>query len=223
MNIGIPRERRPFEFRVGMTPIGVQILCQQGHTCFIEHDAGLGAGFSDQDYMEAGGKVVYSPHEVFGRADLLLKVARPNYEELDWLRPETTVAGLLHLASARHDKLDLLQEKGITAIAYEHIQLPDGTVPVRRPLSQIGGRLAAQIGGLLMQNTSGGKGILLGGEAGIPPAEVVIIGAGTVGVAALRAFVGMGAHVSVLDISLDALQRVHDEFPCIATMISYPQ
>ena len=100
MNICIPKERRPFEFRVGMTPAGVQMLTQQGHTCYIEHDAGLGAGFSDLEYQQSGAKVVYNPHEVFGRADLMLKVTRPIYEELEWLRPETTLAGLLHLGSA---------------------------------------------------------------------------------------------------------------------------
>src|SRR5512143_2831432 len=99
MNIGIPKERRSFEFRVGMTPAGVQMLCQQGHICYVEHEAGLGAGFSDQDYEQAGARIAYSPHEVFGRADFLLKVARPLQEEIEWLRPGTTVAGLLHLGS----------------------------------------------------------------------------------------------------------------------------
>jgi alanine dehydrogenase len=222
MNIGIPKERRPFEFRVGMTPIGVQMLAKEGHTCYIEHEAGLGAGFSDQDYEQAGGRVVYSAHEVFGRADLLMKVARPTYEEIEWLRPETTIAGLLHLNSSRKDKIDLLQEKEITAIAYEQIQLPDGSFPIRHPLSQIGGRLAAQIGATLLQNDSGGKGIMLGGIASVPPAEVVIIGAGVVGTCALTAFMGMGAHITVLDKDLNALQRVYDNYPGIVTMMSYP-
>jgi alanine dehydrogenase len=223
MNIGIPKEKRPFEFRVGMTPAGVEMLCQAGHMCYIEHDAGLGAGFSDQDYVEAGGRIAYSPHEVFARADLLLKVARPLYEELEWLRPATTIAGLLHLGSTRKNKIDLMREKGITAIAYENITLPDGMYPVRRPLSQIGGRLAAQIAARLMQNDRGGKGILLGGEAGIPPAEVVIIGAGVAGTGALRAFLGMGAHITILDNDLNVLQRVYDDFPCVVTMLSYPR
>jgi alanine dehydrogenase len=222
MNIGIPKERRPFEFRVGMTPIGVQMLAKEGHTCYIEHDAGLGAGFSDQDYELSGGRIAYSAHEVFGRADLLMKVARPTYEEIEWLRPETTIAGLLHLNSSRKDKIDLLQEKAITAIAYEQIQLPDGSFPIRHPLSQIGGRLAAQIGATLLQNDRGGKGIMLGGIASVPPAEVVIIGAGVVGTCALTAFMGMGAHITVLDKDLNALQRVYDNFPGIVTMMSYP-
>ncbi len=220
MNIGIPKERRPFEFRVGMSPIGVQMLTKQGHICYVEHDAGRGAGFSDQEYEQAGARIVYSGHEVFGRADLLLKVARPLVEELDWLRPETTIAGLLHLGSARQDKLDHLIQNKITAVAYEQIQLPDGTVPVRRPLSQIGGRLAAQIAAQLLQNNSGGKGILLGGVPGVPPAEVVIIGAGIVGACATQSFSGMGAHITVLDTDINALQHIVDNYPHVVTMIS---
>jgi alanine dehydrogenase len=223
MNIGIPKERRPFEFRVGLTPIGVEMLSKEGHTCYIEHDAGLGAGFSDLDFEQAGGRIAYSSHEVFGRADLLLKVSRPTYEELEWLRPGTSIAGLLHLNSSRKDKIDILQEKEITAIAYEQIQLPDGSFPIRTPLSQIGGRLAAQIGASLLQNDRGGKGILLGGTASVPPAEVVIVGAGVVGTCALTSFLGMGAHITVLDKDLNALQRVYDRYPGIVTMMSYPK
>ncbi|HLE53085.1 MAG TPA: alanine dehydrogenase [Anaerolineales bacterium] len=223
MNIGIPKERRPFEYRVGLTPSAVQVLSEQGHTCYVEHNAGLGAGFSDQDFERAGGRIVYSPHEVFGRADLLLKVARPIQDELEWMRPGITLAGLLHLTSARQDKIDTLLKNQISAIAYEQIQLADGSLPVLRPMSQIGGRMAAQIAALLLQNNAGGKGILLGGIAGVPPAEIVIIGAGVVGTYATRAFLGMGAHVAVLDTDLKALQNIHELFPGVATMISNPR
>lgn len=220
MIIGVPKERRPFEFRVGLTPAAIQMLTNIGHTCYVEHNAGEGAGFTDREYEIAGARIVYTPHEVFGRADLLLKVARPVYEELEWIRSGTTIMGLLHLSSARQDKIDLLQEKKITAIPYEAITLPDGLVPVRNPLSQIGGRLVAQISAHLLQNDSNGKGILLGGNVGVPPAEVVIIGAGVAGTYATRAFVGMGAHVSVLDTSYEALQKIYDAFPGVVTMIS---
>ncbi|HNT24861.1 MAG TPA: alanine dehydrogenase [Anaerolineales bacterium] len=220
MNIGVPRERRPFEFRVGLTPAAVEMLVKDGHVCYVEHDAGVGAGFSDFEYEEAGAKLVYQPQEVFGRADLLTKVARPMYEELEWLLPNSTIMGLLHLASTRQDKINVLTKKSITAIPYEKIVLPDGTVPVRRPLSQIGGALVAQISANLLQNDSGGKGVLLGGGAGVPPAEVVIIGAGTLGYYAARAFNSLGVHMTVLDTSLDALQRIHEEFPSAVTLIS---
>lgn len=223
MNIGIPKERRPFEFRVGMTPAGVEALTRLGHPCYVEHEAGLGAGFSDMDYERAEARIVYSLEEAFGRADLVLKVARPLLEELHWLRPQTALAGLLHLNSARQDKIVQLQQKQITAIAYEQIRLENGFFPVRAPLSQIGGYLAAQIGARLLQNNSGGKGILLGGMVGIPPAEVVVIGAGLVGTCAVQAFLGMRAHVTVLDTDLNALQRICDRFPGVVTMVSNPR
>lgn len=222
MNICIPKERRPFEFRVGMTPSRVQMLVEQGHTFYVEHDAGLGAGFSDLEYEKAGARIVYSSHEVFGRADLLLKVSRPLFEELEWLRPGSILAGLLHLTSTRHEKIDIMLDKEITAVAYEKIILPDGTGPIRKPLSKIGGLLAAQIGARLLQNNAGGKGILLGGIAGVPPAEVVIIGAGVAGSGAAEAFIGMGAHITVLDVDINALEMIFIKFPGVATMVSFP-
>jgi alanine dehydrogenase len=222
MNIGIPKERRIFEFRVGMTPAGVQMLVNDGHTCYVEHEAGLGAGFSDLEYEQAGARIVYSGHEVFGRADLLLKVARPTYEELEWSRPRTVIAGLLHLASSRQDKIKIMQEKEMTVIPYEQIQTSTGDVPIRRPLSQIGGNLVAQISARLLQNDAGGKGILLGGIASVPPAEVVIIGAGIFGSFATRAYLDMGAHVTVLDKSMNALSRIFDQYPGLVTLPAYP-
>lgn len=222
MNIGIPREKRPFEFRVGLPPTGVEILHQRGHSIFVEHDAGVGAGFSDEEYERAGARVVYSPEEVFGRADLLLKIARPLKEEIEWLRPGSMIAGLLHLASARQDKVDLMLKNKITAIAYEQIEEADGTTPVKNPLAEIGGRMTAQIAAHYMQNYKGGKGILLSGVPGVPPAEVVIIGGGVAGTAAAGSFLGLGAHVSVLDMDLRALQRISERFPEVVTMIATP-
>ena len=222
MNIGVPKERRPFEYRVGLTPIFVHMLTELGHTCFIEHEAGAGAGFSDQEYQYAGGNIVYSAHEVFGRADLLLKVARPVMEEITWMRPGTTLAGLLHLGSARLEKINALIDNQITAVAYEQIEKPDGSVPIRIPLSQIGGRLTAQIGARLLQNDFGGKGILLGGVPGVPPAEVVVIGAGIVGKISAKAFQEMGAHVTVLDTDLAALQHLYNTVTGVVSMISNP-
>lgn len=220
MYIGIPKERRPFEFRVGLSPAGVQVLAQQGHTIYVEHEAGAGAGFSDTDYEQAGARLVYSPEEVFGRADLLVKVARPLYEELDWLRSGTILAGFLHLASARQDKVDVLLTKKITAVAFELIEAPDGSLPVLRPFSQIGGAMAAQIAARLLQNNWGGKGILMGGVPGVPPAEAVLLGAGVVGTYATQTFLGMGAHVTVIDHNLCALQRLWDRFPACVTLMS---
>ncbi len=220
MNIGIPKERRPFEFRVGLSPDGVEILAQQGNTVYVEHEAGAGAGFSDLDYERAGARLAYSVEEVFGRADLLLKIARPLKEELNWLPPGSVLICLLHLASAQQEKVDILLQKKITAIAYEQIQLADGSLPVLRPFSQIGGVIAAQTAARLLQNNEGGKGILVGGVPGVPPAEVLILGGGVVGTYAMRAFLGLGAHVTVLDRNITALQRISDRFPSVITMNS---
>jgi alanine dehydrogenase len=220
MNVGIPKERRPFEYRVGLSPAGVEILVQKGHTVFVEHEAGAGAGFTDNQYEHVGARLVYSTEEAFGRADLLIKVARPLQEELEWLRPETILTGFLHLASARQDKVEVLLEKKITALAFEQIQAPDGTLPVLRAFSQIGGAMAAQIAARLLQNNWGGKGILIGGVPAVPPAEAVILGAGVVGTYATQTFLGMGAHVTVIDHNLVALQRLWDRFPAAVTLLS---
>jgi len=220
MNIGIPKERRPFESRVGLSPAGVEILTQEGHPVYVEHEAGVGAGFEDREFETAGARLVYSPEEVFMRADLLLKVARPMKDELDWLRPGVTVTGLLHLASAREDKIESLLEKQITSIAYEQIEAPDHSLPVLRPFSQIGGKMSASVAARLLQNNWGGKGILLGGVPGVPPAEVVILGGGTVGICATEAFLGLGAHVTVIDKDVNVLQQVYNRFPNVVTMIS---
>jgi alanine dehydrogenase len=220
MNIGIPKERRPFEYRVGLSPAGVEILSQQGHTVYLEHEAGVGAGFSDHEFERAGAKLVYSPQEVFGRANLVLKIARPMQDELEYIQPGSAIMGLLHLASAREDRLKTLLENKITAIAYEQIESADGSRPVLASLSQIGGWMTAQIAARFLQNNWGGKGILLGGIAGVPPAEVVILGAGVAGTNATRAFLGLGAHVTVLDRDLTALQKIYERFPQIVTMLS---
>ena len=220
MNIGIPKERRPFELRVGLSPAGVEILTQQGHQVYVEHEAGVGAGFDDHEFETAGARLVYSPEEAFARADLLLKVARPMQDELGWLRPNTAITGLLHLASARQNKVEVLLEKKITSIAYEQIETPDGSRPVLRPFSQIGGKIAASVAARLLQNNWGGKGILLGGIPGVPPAEVVILGGGVVGMYATEAFLGLGAHVTVIDQDVNVLQEVYNRFPNVVTMLS---
>ena len=186
MNIGIPKERRPFEFRVGLTPSAVQLLVREGHRCYVEHEAGMGVGYSDREYEQAGARVVYTGHEVFGRADLLLKIARPTEEEMQWIRPGSALAGILSLPSANQQKIDILLEKKITAIAYEQICESDGSLPVLRPFSQIGGAMAVEIAARLLQNPQGGRGVLLGGIPGVPPAEVIILGAGVLGTYAER-------------------------------------
>jgi len=224
MNIGVPRERRAEEYRVGLTPAGVELLTAAGHFCYVESGAGNGAGFSDADYQRAGARTVYSPDEAYGRADLVLKVARPTAEEVDYLREDSILMGFLHLAAGQRERVDALLDKHVAAIAYETIQNDDDSLPVLAPLSQAAGRMAPQVAATLLQNNRGGKGILLGGVPGVPPAEVVIIGAGRVGSAAARAFLGAGASVYVLDHNLARLQAL-DEVPYLGgglvTMVSH--
>ncbi len=223
MNICIPKERRDSEYRVGLTPAGIQLLTQQGHTCFIEKEAGVGSGFSDYAYQKAGATIVYSGEEIYGRADLILKVSSPIKEEYDWMQEGLTLLGFLHLSAGGSAKVDILLDKKITAIGYEIIQEEDDSLPVLRPLSQLAGRMIPQVAATLAQNNYGGAGFSLGGVPGIPPADVVILGAGIVGRNAARSFLGLGANVHMLDNSLEVLQRIDREFSSrVSTLVSYP-
>lgn len=223
MNIGIPKERRPFEYRVGLPPAGAEMFSKHGHTLYVESGAGDGAGFTDQDYERSGAKIVYSKDEVFGRADLVLKFTRPLLDELELMREEQALAGFLHLAAARQDKVDALIDKKITTIAYEQVEEANGAKPILAPLSQIGGRMVVQVAARLLQNDHGGRGILLGGVAGVPSAEVVIVGAGVVGSTAAKTFADVGAQVTLLDIDLQRLQQIQAQLncPCV-TLLSTP-
>jgi alanine dehydrogenase len=225
MDIGVPKEQRADEFRVGLTPAGVELLTHSGHACYVEKDAGRGAGFSDIDYERAGGRIVYSPQELYGRAGLVLKVGKLTAEEVDMLREGCMLMGFLHLAVSRRERVQMLLRKKITAIAYELMQDDHGLLPVQIPLSQAAGRMAPQIAATMLQNHHGGKGILLGGVPGVPPAEVVIIGAGTFGTAAAHAFLREGASVYVLDHDLARLQyldEMHGMAGRLVTMVSHP-
>jgi len=223
MNVGIPRERRAFEYRVGLPPAGAALFVRQGHKVYVETGAGEGAGFTDGDYTQSGAQITYSSEEVYGRADLVLKFSRPTLEEIELMRPSLALVGFLHLAAARREKVDLMLAKRITAIAYEQIEEDSGFRPALAPLSQIGGNMAVQVAARLMQNDLGGRGMLLGGIAGVPPAEVVIVGCGTVGRTAATALSRAGAHVTMLDIDLRQLQLLHDLMPgTFVTMLSTP-
>jgi len=220
MYIGIPKESRPFEYRVGLSPAGVEILKNSGHQIFVEHEAGAGAGFKDEDYEKAGARIAFSAEEVFGRADLLLKISRPLQKELEWMQDGSILAGFLHLASASQDQIDLLLEKKITALAYEQIIDDDGGRVVLRPFSLICGAMVAQIAARWLQTNRGGKGIMLSGVPGVPPAEVVIIGGGGVGTSAARAVLNAGAHVTLLDTNMAALENIHEKLPGVVTMMA---
>ena len=222
MNIGIPKERRDLEMRVGLTPYGVRLLSQAGHVCYVERGAGEGAGFTDYDYERAGGRIVYSAEEAYRRADMVLKAVRPTQEELAWLHEGQILCGFLHLAAARQETVRTLLEREITAVAYETIQTDDGNLPVLKPMSEVAGRMAPQLAATFLQSNWGGRGVLLSGVPGIPAARVAILGAGVLGINAARAFHGLGANVWVLDRDLERLHQVDDMFQGrVTTMVAY--
>jgi alanine dehydrogenase len=223
MIVGVPKERRPYEFRVGLPPGGVGLFTEHEHAVYVERGAGVGAGFSDDDYAQAGATIAYSEEEVIRRSDLLLKFARPLQEELDMMRKGQAMAGFLHLAAARQDKIEIMLDKKITAIAYEQIEEDDGYRPILAPNSQLGGQIVVQVAARLMQNDFGGTGVLLAGAVGVPSPEVVIIGAGMVGGTASETFAALGAHVTILDIDLRRLQDLQARHSGhLETLISTP-
>lgn len=221
MEYGVPKEVRDLETRVGLTPAGVLALVQAGHTVYVERSAGVSAGFSDEHYRQAGAQVVYSAAEAYGRSDVVAKVTRPTADEHRLFRHGQIVCSFLHLSVSSPDLLEALAEHEITAIAYETIQDSEGLLPVVIPMSEIAGRLAPVIAGQLLMNTQGGRGLLLSGVPGVPPATIVILGAGVLGFNAARAFIGIGAEVTVLDRDIRRLQRLDDAFGSqVTTMIS---
>lgn len=222
MDIGIPVESQPSEHRVGLTPQGVSLLTQAGHRCYVQRGAGTGAGFQDEDYERAGALIAYAAEEIYSRAELVLKVGAPTVAEVEFARPGQTINAFWHLSSRPRELAHALLERGVTAVAYELIQEPDGDLPVLRPLSEIAGRMTPQIAARWLQNDGGGSGVLLGGLPGIPPSNVVILGAGTVGLNAAQTFLGLGARVFVLDKDLERLQLVDEKFGGqIVTMVAY--
>lgn len=221
MDFGVPTEVRDLERRVGLTPAGVLALVEAGHNVYIERGAGAGAGFSDEDYRHAGAQIVYSAAEAYGRADVVAKVTRPAAREHTQFRRGQVIFSFLHLSVSSPDLLEALAEREITAVAYEMIQEEDGRLPVLWPTSEVAGRLTPIIAGRLLTTSAGGRGILLSGIPGVPPAAIVILGGGVLGTNAARAFLGLGAQVTVLDRNVRTLQRLDDAFGGrITTMLS---
>jgi len=222
MNVGLPKEVRPFEYRVGLIPAMVQMLVQAGHTVYVQSGAGASSGFHDEDYRRAGASLVYSAEEAYGRAEMVLKVARPTQGELEMLQPGQILMSFLSLASAQPSKLDLLLAHQVTAIGYETVEDEQGFLPVLAAISEIAGRMTAQVAARLLEISWGGKGVLLGGVPGVPSAEVIVVGAGTVGTGAVRSFLGLGASVYVLDKDLERLQAIDRHFgDQVVTMVAH--
>jgi alanine dehydrogenase len=223
MNFGVPREVRPREYRVGLTPATVDALVKEGHEIFVEREAGSGAGFNDDAYRDVGGQIVYSAKEAYKRADVVVKVARPTSDEYDNFRTGQTLLSFLQLAVASSDLLQAFEKWQLTTIGYETIQNEQGSLPVLLPTSEVAGRMAPIVAGQLLESIGGGRGILLSGIPGVPAAAVVVLGAGILGINAARAFYGLGANVTVLDKNLQTLQRIDESFGGhVATMIANP-
>jgi len=206
MDIAIPRETRAHENRVLLTPSGVKALVQQGHRVFVETGAGAGAGHPDADYQSAGAVIAFSRIEVFGRGALVAGVFAPEPREFELLQPGQTVVAFWALPAARPEDIKALLEREITAVGIEVLEDDEGCAPVLQSMSEIAGSLAVIVGGGLLLNEFGGKGILLGGAPGVPPAHFVILGGGVLGCSAARAARGVGADVTILDRSVDRLR-----------------
>ena len=215
MVIGVPKEIKDHEYRVSITPDGARVLQEAGHRVLVEPSAGEGSGFSDDDYRKAGAQVAPSKREVFEGAELIVKVKEPQLSECPLFRPGQTVFTYLHLASLDADDQRMFirgDDAKVTAIAYETTEAEDGSLPMLTPMSEIAGRMAVQAGAFYLERIHGGRGLLLGGVPGVPPARVVVLGAGVVGSGAVRIAVGMGAQVTVLNLDLDPLRRLDEEY-----------
>jgi alanine dehydrogenase len=208
--VGVPREIKPGEERVALTPAGVRALVQTGHRVVVEHGAGLGSSIRDEEYTREGATTA-SVDEVWAQAELVLKVKEPIAEEYPRMRAGQVLFTYLHLAAVPELARALQAADGV-AIAYETVQRADGSLPLLAPMSEVAGRLAVQEGAFYLAKAHGGRGILLAGVPGVPPGNVVVLGAGTVGINAARIALGLGADISILDINLDRLRAVDDLF-----------
>ncbi|HEY6331899.1 MAG TPA: alanine dehydrogenase [Blastocatellia bacterium] len=211
MIIGLPKEIKDNEFRVGLVPAGVKELAASGHTVLIEHNAGEGSGISDAEYESAGGKIVGSAAEVWAGAEMIVKVKEPVAQEYPCLRAGLVLFTYLHLAPARELTKALLDHQ-VTGIAYETITNAQGRLPLLEPMSEVAGRMSVQIGANYLEKVNGGRGVLLGGVPGVAPGHVTIIGGGVVGTNAAKIAIGMGAQVSIVDRDMERLRYLDDIF-----------
>lgn len=209
MIVGVPKEVKNHEYRVAMVPAGVKSLVDDGHTVLIQASAGEGSGISDAEYAGAGAQIRPTAEAVYAEADMIVKVKEPLPQEYPLLRKDQILFTYLHLAPAPELTKALL-DRGVIGIAYETVQLDNGSLPLLTPMSEVAGRLSIQVAAHWLQKENGGSGVLLGGVPGTPPANVAIIGGGTVGINAAKMALGMGAHVTILDLSLDRLRYLDD-------------
>ena len=207
MKVGIPREVKNHEYRVAITPAGVHELVRHGHEVYVEQDAGLGSSIPNADFEKAGAKILPTADDVWGTGDLILKVKEPIAEEHHRMRSGQTLFTYLHLAASK-ECTDALLTQGVTGIAYETVELPDRSLPLLAPMSEVAGRLAPQVGAHTLLRAEGGRGILMGGVSGVYAAKVVVIGAGVSGLNAAAIALGMQAEVLLLDRNIQRLREV---------------
>ncbi|HKE64324.1 MAG TPA: alanine dehydrogenase, partial [Micromonosporaceae bacterium] len=207
MKVGIPREVKNHEYRVAITPAGVHEFVRHGHDVFIETGAGLGSSITDDEFTAAGAKILATADDVWETGDLILKVKEPIAEEYHRMRAGQTLFTYLHLAASK-DCTDALLDRKVTGIAYETVELPDHTLPLLAPMSEVAGRLAPQVGAYHLMRPAGGRGVLMGGVPGVRPANVVVIGGGVSGMNATMIALGMQANVTLLDKSVNKLRQL---------------
>ena len=223
MIIGVPKEIKNRENRVSVVPGGVKLFTENGHSVLIEKGAGLGAGITDEAYIEAGATMIDTADEVWAKADMIMKVKEPIAEEFPRMREGQILYTYLHLAAAQELGHELVK-RGVTAIAYETIELEDKSLPLLTPMSEVAGRMSVQVGAQCLQKHKGGKGLLLGGVPGVRRGRVAIIGGGVVGINAAKMAIGLGARVTILDISASRLAYLDDIFGTdVDTLMSNPE
>jgi alanine dehydrogenase len=212
MDISIVKESHYHENRIALTPAAVRSLVRSGHNVFVENGAGLASGFDNELYMAVGARIAFSTDEAFKRGKIVLKIFPPNMDEYRLLVDDQIVISFLHLAAAHQDGVTILRERNITAIGMEIIEDAHGNLPILTPMSELAGQMALPIASYYLSNVGGGRGIILGGAAGVPPATVVVLGAGTVGLNAVRTARGLGCNVILFDNSLERLRYANDLF-----------
>lgn len=211
MNIGLPKEIKDNEYRVGLTPAGVNALVNAGHTVYVQHTAGEGSGIPDEEYVKAGGQILETADEIWQAGDMIVKVKEPIAPEYPRMRENQLLFTYLHLAPELELTKQML-ERNVTGVAYETITDKHGRLPLLTPMSEVAGRMSVQVGANCLEKINGGRGVLLGGVPGVPAANVVIIGGGIVGTEAAKMAVGLGAKVTIIDKNLDRLRELDDIF-----------
>ena len=218
MIVGVPKEIKPGENRIAMVPAGVDALVQHGHQVLVEKNGGLGSGFEDQLFADAGATMIDTADEVWARSEMIVKVKEPIAVEYPRIKADHQIFTYFHFAASEELTL-ALRDSGAVSIAYETVQLPTGELPLLTPMSEVAGRMAVQEGAKYLEKNFGGRGILLGGVPGVPSAEVVVLGGGVVGTNAAKMAAGLGARVAILDLNLDRLRYLDDVMPANVDMV----